>query len=130
MSTSETQDWAPHDTSPVSSSQQTLPNPTVPLNTLPKKSTIHRSTGWQIPLHADRSTPDLRISRGTLEKIYLNPPTDVKGDNRNIFANPTPLGLVGFLVATMPVALQLMGLHASAPGGGGGTATVYVQFIF
>jgi succinate-acetate transporter protein len=64
---------------------------------------------------------EVRIPRQTLEKIYLNPPIDVKGDFRNILANPTPLGLVGFLVATLPMALQLMGLRE---GGEGGTATV------
>lgn len=67
------------------------------------------------------------IPRAVLEKIYLSPPTDVKGDFRNTFANPTPLGLVGFLVATMPVAFQLMGWHHS---GGGGAATIALSFYF
>ncbi|KAF2170804.1 hypothetical protein M409DRAFT_63862 [Zasmidium cellare ATCC 36951] len=69
----------------------------------------------------------LAIPRQTFEKIYLNPPIDVKGDLRNIYANPTPLGLVGFLVATMPVSFQLMRLGRA---GGDGAATVGLSFYF
>lgn len=72
---------------------------------------------WQF---CEKSQEDIAIPRQTLQKIYLSPPIDVRGDFRNIFANPTPLGLVGFLVATMPVAFQLMGLRGA---GGGGAAT-------
>ncbi|CZT21812.1 uncharacterized protein RCC_07679 [Ramularia collo-cygni] len=72
---------------------------------------------WQID---EKAPDDTAIPRQTLQKIYLSPPIDVQGDFRNIFANPTPLGLVGFLVATVPVSFQLMGIRGS---GGGGAAT-------
>jgi uncharacterized protein len=43
--------------------------------------------GWQF------ATPieGIAIPKGTLQKLYLNPPIDVKGDFRNTLANPTPL---------------------------------------
>lgn len=38
-----------------------------------------------------RSAGLLTISPEMFEKLYLNPKTNVKGDLRNTFANPTPL---------------------------------------
>ncbi|SMR59539.1 unnamed protein product [Zymoseptoria tritici ST99CH_3D1] len=122
MATTTTQDWAPHDPLPRPLSQPPLPTTTRPIS-----KTF--ATGWQIPMHQPDPPQDLRIPRSTLEKIYLNPPTDVKGEFRNTFANPTPLGLVGFLVATVPMSLSLMGLHGG-DGGGGGQATVAFGLFF
>lgn len=38
-----------------------------------------------------RSSGLLTISPEMFEKLYLNPKTNVKGDLRNTFGNPTPL---------------------------------------
>ncbi|KAK4501461.1 hypothetical protein PRZ48_007270 [Zasmidium cellare] len=97
--------------------------PTMPHPPSPRHGDLE--SGWQPPYVESAET--IAIPRQTFEKIYLNPPIDVKGDARNIYANPTPLGLVGFLVATMPVSFQLMRLGGA---GGGGAATVGLSFYF
>lgn len=83
-------------------------------------------TPWQ-PAPFRPSEGNIAIPRAVLEKIYLSPPTNVTGDFRNMMANPTPLGLVGFLVATLPTSFALMGL---AGAGGGGVATSGLSMWF
>lgn len=84
------------------------------------------ATPWQ-PGPFRPSEGNIAIPRAVLEKIYLSPPTNVTGDFRNMMANPTPLGLVGFLVATLPTSFALMGL---AGAGGGGVATSGLSMWF
>lgn len=43
-------------------------------------------------------TPEL------FESIYLQPKTQVSGDLRKTFGNPTPIALLGFCVALFPLA--------------------------
>ena len=40
------------------------------------------------------------------EQIYLNPKTEVKGDLRKTFGNPTPLGIMGFAIALLPLSID------------------------
>jgi len=42
------------------------------------------------------------------EKLYLSPQTQVKGDLRKTFANPTPIALIGYIVALVPLSCDLM----------------------
>ena len=84
------------------------------------------ATPWQ-PAPFRPSEGNIAIPRAVLEKIYLSPPTNVTGDFRNKMANPTPLGLVGFLVATLPTSFALMGL---AGAGGGGVASSGLSMWF
>ncbi|USW58086.1 Putative acetate transporter GPR1/FUN34/SatP family [Septoria linicola] len=65
-------------------------------------------------------TPEL------FERLYLQPPSKVKGDLRKTFGNPTPLALTGFVIALTPLACQLMGWRGS---GGLGTATIGVYYF-
>lgn len=58
-------------------------------------------------------TPEL------FEKLYLTPKTPRVGDNVKRFANPTPLGFVGFVISTMTFAMVTMGW-----GGANGLAGV------
>ncbi|KAH7385113.1 GPR1/FUN34/yaaH family-domain-containing protein [Cadophora sp. MPI-SDFR-AT-0126] len=67
------------------------------------------------------------IPMDVYEKMYLNPETRVKGQLRNTFANPTPLALMGFLVASAPLGCALMGWRGA---GGGGAATIGVFYFF
>ncbi|KAL2219308.1 transcriptional activator of ethanol catabolism AlcS [Thermoascus aurantiacus ATCC 26904] len=73
-----------------------------------------------------RTAGGLTISPELFEKIYLSPKTRVKGDLRAIVGNPTPLGLLGFLLSLSPLSCQLMGWRGS---GGNGTATVGVFYF-
>ncbi|KAI5268192.1 hypothetical protein E4T47_07817 [Aureobasidium subglaciale] len=61
------------------------------------------------------------------EKLYLSPKTPVVGDLPKRFANPTPLPLLGFLVASFPLGCALMGWRGA---GGGGAATIGTFYFF
>jgi hypothetical protein len=65
----------------------------------------------------------LPISREAFEKLYLNPksPT-VSGDLRKKLGNPTPISLLGFLLASTPNACIVMGWRGA---GGNGAAIMY-----
>ncbi|KAH7346730.1 hypothetical protein BKA65DRAFT_551627 [Rhexocercosporidium sp. MPI-PUGE-AT-0058] len=64
----------------------------------------------------------LSISPELFEKLYLSPENNVHGDLRNTFGNPTPLAVVGFVVALTPLSIELMGWG----GVTGLSATAYV----
>ena len=70
----------------------------------------------------------LPISRETFEKLYLSPKHPfVEGDLRKKLGNPTPICLMGFLIASTPHACMLMGWRGA---GGLGSALVYVTSYF
>ncbi|KAI1501736.1 GPR1/FUN34/YaaH-class plasma membrane protein [Biscogniauxia marginata] len=60
------------------------------------------------------------------EKLYLSPQNQVKGDLRKTFGNPTPIGLLGFVLSLGPLACDLMGWR----GAGGDGAASIPAFIF
>ena len=60
------------------------------------------------------------------EKLYLNPQSNVKGDLRATFGNPTPLALLGFLLSASPLSCELMGLRGA---GSNGIATVGAYYF-
>ncbi|KAH6713606.1 hypothetical protein BKA61DRAFT_688652 [Leptodontidium sp. MPI-SDFR-AT-0119] len=63
----------------------------------------------------------LKISLELFEKLYLSPENNVHGDLRKTFGNPTPLAVVGFVVALSPLSIELMGWR----GASGLSATAY-----
>ncbi|KAM3507868.1 hypothetical protein MY10362_001526 [Beauveria mimosiformis] len=69
------------------------------------------------------------ITNEMFEKLYLNPANNrVKGhDLGQTFANPTPLPLLGFLIASTPLSCALMGWRGA---GGGGAATIGTFYFF
>lgn len=88
------------------------------------------------PYHDDKRTQDdrgfdhlglqrtntfLSLSPEQFEKLYLSPQNKVKGELRQSFANPTPVGVMGFCVALLPLSVQFMGWRGA---GGQFTATV------
>jgi hypothetical protein len=52
-------------------------------------------------------TKTMTTSPELFEKLYLNPKREVPGDLRKRFANPTPLGIMGFSVAVFPLSIEL-----------------------
>ncbi|EAW15000.1 putative plasma membrane ammonium transporter (Ato3) [Aspergillus clavatus NRRL 1] len=69
----------------------------------------------------------LPISREAFEKLYLSPKTPtVVSDLRKKVANPTPIALLGFLLASTPNACITMGWG----GAGGNGAAIIPVFIF
>ena len=55
----------------------------------------------------DILTKTMTTSPELFEKLYLNPKREVPGDLRKRFANPTPLGIMGFSVAVFPLSIEL-----------------------
>lgn len=78
-------------------------------------------------LHRIRTAGSISISPELFEKLYLSPQNAVKGDLRKTFGNPTPVALVGFLIALMPLSMTLMGWQGA---GGGGAANIGFYYFF
>ncbi|PMD30073.1 plasma membrane ammonium transporter [Hyaloscypha variabilis F] len=55
----------------------------------------------------------MTISPELFEKLYLTPKTAAVGDFRKRFANPTPLGLMGFIISATTFAAIMMGWGGS-----------------
>ncbi|KAK3704136.1 hypothetical protein LTR37_013976 [Vermiconidia calcicola] len=85
---------------------------------------LHREETHESALNRVKSAGLLTISPELFERLYLNPQTQVKGDLRKIVGNPTPLGLVGFVVGLMPFACNLMGWQHSNIGPNTGAANI------
>ncbi|KAE8318547.1 GPR1/FUN34/yaaH family-domain-containing protein [Aspergillus transmontanensis] len=69
----------------------------------------------------------LPVSRDVFEKLYLSPKhPSVKGDLRKQVGNPTPISLIGFLIAATPNAFITMGIRGSGESG----AAILPVFIF
>jgi uncharacterized protein len=49
------------------------------------------------------------VQANALEQLYLTPKTPHTGANIRRFANPTPLGFVGFVISTFTFAMVMMG---------------------
>ncbi|KAK5939421.1 hypothetical protein PMZ80_008725 [Knufia obscura] len=71
------------------------------------------------------SSGAVTISPELFEKLYLTPKVPHAGDNIKRFANPTPLGFVGFVISTMTFSMVMMGW-----GGSNGLAGVAGIFFF
>ncbi|BCS19639.1 uncharacterized protein APUU_20071S [Aspergillus puulaauensis] len=70
----------------------------------------------------------LPISRETFEKLYLSPKhPSVKGSLSKKLGNPTPICLMGFLLASTPNACMLIGWRGA---GGNGSALVPAYIFF
>ncbi|KEF52983.1 uncharacterized protein A1O9_10890 [Exophiala aquamarina CBS 119918] len=67
------------------------------------------------------------IPREVFESMYLTPYTQRLGHLRSTFGNPTPMPLMGFLIASMPLGCNLMGWRGS---GGDGAAIIGLFFFF
>jgi len=72
-----------------------------------------------------KTSGGLTISPELFEKLYLTPKVAQVGDFRKRFANPTPLGLMGFVIAALTFASVLMGW-----GGAGSLDAVAGIFFF
>lgn len=67
----------------------------------------------------------MTISPELFEKLYLTPKVPHVGDYNKRFANPTPLGFVGFVISTFTFSMVLMGW-----GGASGLSPVVGIFFF
>lgn len=74
-------------------------------------------------LHQIKSSGGLTITPELFERLYLTPKVAATGDFRKRFANPTPLGLMGFIISATTFAAIMMGW-------GGATTLTGVVGIF
>lgn len=51
-------------------------------------------------------TKQYTISPELFEKVFLAPKTDVVGELRKTFGNPTPIGILGFSVGLFPLSIE------------------------
>lgn len=61
------------------------------------------------------------------ERLFISPKTQVSGSLRKTFGNPTPVGVLGFSVAVLPLSAAYMGWHGA---GGLSAATLTVNIWF
>jgi len=81
--------------------------------------------GGDLRLTNTQSVTGMTISPELFEKLYLTPKTPHVGDSLKRFANPTPLGFLGFVIATFTFSTNLMGW-----GGASGQSPVAGIFFF
>ncbi|KAI1855382.1 hypothetical protein JX265_006476 [Neoarthrinium moseri] len=74
-----------------------------------------------------QTSGSIAISPELFEKLYLSPQNKVKGELRKTFANPTPIGLIGFITCLGPLACDLMGWRGA---GELGAASIPCFFFF
>ncbi|KAI0844612.1 GPR1/FUN34/yaaH family-domain-containing protein [Daldinia vernicosa] len=73
----------------------------------------------------NRSDTTVTMPPELFEKLYLTPKVPQVGDYNKRFANPTPLGIVGFVISTFTFSMTLMGW-----GGAQGATPVVGIFFF
>ncbi|KAM0458559.1 hypothetical protein ACHAPV_005951 [Trichoderma viride] len=77
-------------------------------------------------LNRFRSAASISMTPELFEKLYLAPQSKVKGQLRDTFGNPTPIALVGFLMALTPLSCALMGWR----GAGGDVESFAVSPVY
>ncbi|PNS16033.1 Protein alcS [Sphaceloma murrayae] len=75
--------------------------------------------------HTMTSGTTVTMSEAMFEKLYLTPKTERGSENIKRFANPTPIGLIGFVISTFTFSMVLMGW-----GGANGLYGVAGIFFF
>ena len=90
-------------------------------NNIAEYDEIHKEESRDDALQRVKSSSTIMMSPELFEKLYLQPAGQVKGDLRKTFANPTPLGLIGFVLGLTPLACCLMGWRGA---GGLGAANM------
>jgi hypothetical protein len=78
-----------------------------------EKMNIHHSSDEALN-NLNRTNTFLSITPEMFEKLYLSPKTQIRGELRQTFGNPTPVALLGFSVALMPLSIELMGWRGAS----------------
>jgi hypothetical protein len=70
-------------------------------------------------------TGSISMSPELFEKFYLSPQNKVAGDLRKTFANPTPLAVLGLVMALTPFSCDVMGWRGAGGDGAASTGSYY-----
>lgn len=71
-----------------------------------------------------QTTASIQLSPEMFEKLYLSPPTKTSNDMVRRVGNPTPIALIGFVLATTPLSMDLMKWRGAAGTGAWGTGMI------
>jgi len=88
---------------------------------------VENSSTLEMENHIKHVLTAMSVSPELFEKLYLQPQQRTKGDLRKTFGNPTPIALMGFVVALTPLSASLMGWRGA---GGGAVATTTTSIWF
>ncbi|MCJ1249609.1 hypothetical protein MMC30_006835 [Trapelia coarctata] len=91
---------------------------------------LQEDMGEEAALRKMKTANSISISPELFEKLYLSPQTQVKGDLRKTFANPTPIALIGYIIALVPLSCDLMGFRGAGGGIPVGAAGVGSYWFF
>ncbi|KJZ71945.1 hypothetical protein HIM_08625 [Hirsutella minnesotensis 3608] len=83
--------------------------------------------GSDSALRKFRTATSISMSPELFEKLYLSPQNRVKGNLRATFANPSPIGLAGFLLCLTPLSMDLMGWRGAGANGSANSGAFYFQ---
>ncbi|KAK4496990.1 hypothetical protein PRZ48_011439 [Zasmidium cellare] len=89
---------------------------------------LHPNESPDVALQRIRTAGSVSIPPELFEKLYLSPESKVKGDLRKTFANPTPIGLGGFLLSLSPLSCFLMNWRGTGAGLGASDISVFLFF--
>jgi len=93
----------------------------------PYRMHLEASHDPETALKRVRTAGSVSISPELFEKLYLSPPTHVKGGILKQVGNPTPVALIGFLISATPLSMDLMKWRGASGTGAWGTA-MYLFF--
>lgn len=66
----------------------------------------------------------IQMTPEMFEKLYLSPQTKTSNDLVRRVGNPTPIALIGFVLATTPLSMDLMKWRGAAGTGAWGTGMI------
>ncbi|KAI0187627.1 GPR1/FUN34/yaaH family-domain-containing protein [Astrocystis sublimbata] len=95
------------------------------MSSLDSVSHIDANAGWNVEKGFGKTETTVSMPAELFEKLYLNPKVSHAGNNKHGFANPTPLGFVGFVISTFTFSMILLGF-----GGASGLSPVVGIFLF
>ncbi|KAI0975623.1 GPR1/FUN34/YaaH-class plasma membrane protein [Xylaria arbuscula] len=86
-----------------------------------KHEHLNEHTHPDLAMNKIKTAGSISISPALFEKLYLSPQTQVKGNLRQTFGNPTAIGLAGHVISIGPLACDLLGWRGA---GGSGAASI------
>jgi len=86
---------------------------------------LHEKMSKEEALAHINRTASVSMSPELFEKFYLSPQNRVSGDLRKTFANPTPLAVLGLVMALTPFSCDVMGWRGAGGNGAASTGSYY-----
>ncbi|KAI0011439.1 hypothetical protein F4779DRAFT_615680 [Xylariaceae sp. FL0662B] len=81
----------------------------------------------EVAMKKIKTAGSISIDPDLFEKLYLAPQNQAKGGLTKTFGNPTPIGILGFIISLGPLSCDLMGWRGA---GGGGAASIPTYIFF